>query len=177
MNKVNAQAFIQFPECPATVQDIISGLTGIIPEIFQGKDQYQNDTFLLGGGVVRVSTAVCFVDSESNVLIWGRPANMQENQNNALDCFGAVAFNNISIRNKVASAFLDAPIVDYRLCPGFAVEHTEKGDVLMLVWNVEVSGNLQNGVIPGQSFVINAEDLRNDIRTKTAKLELALLNL
>ena len=173
---VQQQFTVLFPENPATVQDIITGLTGIIPASLQGKDRYNNDTLLLGGGKVRVSTAVCFVDTENNVLVWGRPAEMQENQNNALDCFGAVAFNNISLQNKLPSNFLNASIIDYILCPGFAIEVSDAEDAIMAVWVVIVD-DVSQGVIPEKSFVRNADELRSRQERKTAKLELALANL
>lgn len=176
MATVQQQFAVLFPENPATVRDIITGLTGIIPAEMQGKDNYGNDTLLLGGGKVRVSTAVCFVDPHYNVLVWGRPADMQENLNNALDCFGAVAFNNISLKNKLPSDFLDASVIDYIQCSGLAVEHSDTEDVIMAVWIVIVD-NIKLGVVPAKSFVMSTDELRISQQAKTAKLELALANL
>lgn len=157
-----------------TISEIIESLTGIIPEEIRGQDPHGNDTALFG--TTRLSTAIAFHD-QSNILIWGRPAELQANENNAWDIFGAIAFNNVSLPYKTPADFLKAKILKQVVCNGLAIELSNDESCIMQVSLIKVSTkDLESAVVEGKSFIISIDEAKKS-KTKTSKLELALKNL
>lgn len=146
-----------------------------LPEEIRGKDAYGNVTVEASNKKVRISTVMAFTDGEQ-VLIWGRPAEMQENITNKYDAYGAVSYANASLPNKTSETFVnETEVLKTINCPELAIEISDTEVAFMSVQVQYVSTEtLKRGILEGKSFLMSIEELKAlDTDLLTSKLDVA----
>lgn len=168
------------------VSDISNDLSFLLDESFKSiknciiyKDDYRNPIVKYSNNPdfpTRISTFVAFIDGK-NILLAGRENMKQSVENNTIDCFGSVSFNNSSLKFKIGEGLFNADIKKNFSVWNCAIENNDEENVVMIGWVVEVSSeDLQAGVIEGKTFISSIEDAKK-IKNKSAKLDAALSDL
>ena len=130
----------------------------------------------------RISTFLCFTDSE-NILVYERmESNLQRVQNSRYDCFGSVTFENCTIFLKIDNTdnFYDSNIINLEFIPGLAYEdnfeNNKKETVIMFGYIIYLSKeNLAKGITTNSKNLklINICDKNIEDEALTSKLKLA----
>ena len=143
-------------------------------EIKQQLEGKFNHHVLIGN--VRVSTFVTFSDGE-NILIYDRdnPNTKQGLLNSNKDCFGAVAFNNLSLLLKLPKDFWDEEILSVNLIPGVAFEYMEGGDTAIMIGiSIIVGKDSLKKAVNESNSIYKLEDVDKQVDAMTSKLRLTI---
>ena len=134
-------------------------------------DDYKNPVLYREG--VRISTFIAFHDGK-NILLFGRNEN-QLVENDGVDVFGAVNFNNGSLWtgnqkfSKITEHLFNANITEVTPVSDIVIEDNGEEKVVMVGWALKVSPeDLKAGVVDGKSFIQSIEDAakRDDLVAK-----------
>jgi len=111
----------------------------------------------------RISTYLIFTDGV-NILLYNRKENSNKEQiiNPKLDCYGAVAFNNNTLKYKLPNTFLESKILDIRHIPGIVIEENE------LKFNLFKPNKISETVVMvGFIVFVSNEDLKKGLNIDT----------
>lgn len=165
-----------------------------IPKYYNKQGDYDKNRYEFISEKTRISTFFAFIDSnEKEILILDRLELKDEKtlEQNYLDCFGSVGFENISIGYKILNQnFFESKIKSIQLIPGCAIESNciEKDKknyietALMFGFIIKISkDDLQKALQPnnpnGSLSVKRIHDLSLNPNTLTSKTALAITYL